>query len=167
MTLKDKFEMMRQLWLKCAAEEQNEQARRRQMHVCRTVEGTAFEGVCALIVVATLGTEIALAVREHDFNPLDMLTVLLLPALIAGLLYTAYHPQWLHVGDTKIENARQLTLLVRSARVVALCLALFLFGESVCHLVGIKLPEWTNWVLTGLLVAIGIYYDTRISNYKS
>jgi len=159
--------MIRDLGLRFYAEEKVEQERRRQMHVYRTAEGTAFEVACALIVVATLAIETVLAVREQVFDSLDMLMALLFPAVIGGLLYTAYHPQWLHVGDTKIENARQLTLLVRSARVNALCLALFIFGESVCHLVGIKLPEWTNWVSTGLIVAIAILYDFRISNSKS
>lgn len=167
MILKEKFEIARQLWRKNVAEERAEQTRRQQMHVYRTTEGTAFEVACALIIAATWAIEMVQAVREPVIDATNLLTGVFLSGVVALVLYSAYHPQWVHVGDTKIENARQLALLVRSARVAALTLALTIFGTSLCHLVGCQLPDWSKWIWTAIFIAIGIYYSIRISASKS
>lgn len=164
MSLKDRFKMTRQIIRTQKAMEAEEKLRRKQMKVYRTLEGTLFEVACGLILAATWCMAIIEALNGQDNENLILCAILTITAI--GSLVCAYHPQWINSMNEKIENSRQLALLVRSVRMCALWLAIILFFIVISAMRGINLPQWTIQVLTVSIVIIPIYFTYKIKKAK-
>ena len=169
MTLRDRWNIVRRTVSMMSAQEKEEKQRRKQMRVNRTTEGTVFEVACGLTVAAATGLKLWEMARSHTVDIGELIGLLLFVAAIATLLVSAYRPHWINYVcdfDERIENARQLTLLVRSVRVMALYFALWILLIAASDLAGWERPEWSKYIDMAFFLAVPIYYSIRIHKAK-
>ena len=92
--------------------------------VYRTLEGTIFELVTAIILVVTYSVAIAKSYFDFDnFQGKHMATIVL-SVLSILLLVMAYYPKNISIGG-KAENIRQVEISIRTVRIFAVKFALF------------------------------------------
>lgn len=92
--------------------------------VYRTLEGTIFELVTAIILVVTYAVAIAKNYFDFDnFQGKHMATIVL-SVLSILLLVMAYYPKNISIGG-KAENIRQVEISIRAIRIFAVKFALF------------------------------------------
>ena len=92
--------------------------------VYRTLEGTIFELVTAIILVVTYAVAIAKNYFDFDnFQGKHMATIVL-SVLSILLLVMAYYPKNISIGG-KAENIRQVEISIRTVRIFAVKFALF------------------------------------------
>jgi len=117
--------------------------------VFRTKEGTVFEAVTVLMLVASL----VLALAYHGLSTYeDFFSYLIMTALTVRLLVGAYKPKSINITGVQIKNVRQVALVVRFARIVALWLSLLMLLLAV---VGADSPMMKP-VAIGMVGVVGI-----------
>ena len=96
----------------------------KEVKVHRTLEGTIFEVVTAIIIVVMYAVAIAKNYFDFDnFQGKHMATIILSVISII-LLLVAYSPNNIHYGE-KPKNIRQVELSIRATRIIAVEMALF------------------------------------------
>ena len=96
----------------------------KSVKVHRTLEGTIFELVTAIILIVTYAVAIAKNYFDFDnFQGKHMATVVL-SVLSILLLVMAYSPKNISIGG-KAENIRQVEISIRTIRIFAVKFALF------------------------------------------
>ena len=96
----------------------------KDVKVHRTLEGTIFELVTAIILVVTYAVAIAKNYFDFDnFQGKHMATIVL-SVLSILLLVMAYSPKNISIGG-KVENIRQVEISIRTIRIYAVKFALF------------------------------------------
>ena len=96
----------------------------KDVKVYRTLEGTIFELVTAIILVVTYAVAIAKNYFDFDnFQGKHMATIVL-SVLSILLLVMAYSPKNISIGG-KVENIRQVEISIRTIRIYAVKFALF------------------------------------------
>lgn len=166
MTLKDSWNIARQTMRMMNAQERQEKQRRKQMKVNRTTEATIFEVACGLTVAAAIGLKLWAMCRSNTIDVGELMALAILVIAIVTLLACAYRPHWINTIDERIENSRQLSLLVRSVRVVALLFALRILSVAVGDLAGWERLEWSKYIDMAVFIAVPIYYSIRIHRAK-
>ena len=123
--------------------------------VLRTKEGTLFEIVTVLTLVASFG----LAIAYHYFSTYEnFVSFFVLAAVALGLLVGAYEPKSINMTGVQIKNVRQVALVVRFARIVALCLSLLLLLMAVVGDSSVVKPMAVSMVVVvGILGFVFIY----------
>ena len=101
-----------------------EQFNIKDVKVHRTLEGTIFELVTAIILVVTYAVAIAKNYFDFDnFQGKHMATIVI-SVLSILLLAMAYSPKNISIGG-KAENIRQVEISIRTVRIFAVKFALF------------------------------------------
>ena len=96
----------------------------KSVKVHRTLEGTIFEIITAIILIVTYAVAIAKNYFDFDnFQGKHMATVVL-SVLSILLLVMAYSPKNISIGG-KAENIRQVEISIRTIRIFAVKFALF------------------------------------------
>ena len=104
--------------------EENKELDLKSIKVYRTLEGTIFELVTAIILVVTYAVAIAKNYFDFDnFQGKHMATIVISVFSIA-LLVMAYYPRNISIGG-KAENIRQVEISIRTIRIYAVKFALF------------------------------------------
>lgn len=149
-------------WREGLAEKKAEKARRKQMHVYRTKEGTIFEIVCAvlLIIAWTLNAWIFFGMGHDIPVPKHLFLSGMFTIVTIALLVTAYHPQYIDTID-KIGNQQQLLWAVRSVRIIAIFMALFAMLPPVIHIYHSPIPH------VGLPIIILMILTQLFVSYKA
>ena len=102
----------------------NEQFDIKKVKVYRTLEGTIFEIITAIILIVTYAVAIAKNYFDFDnFQGKHMATIVISVFSIA-LLVMAYYPRNISIGG-KAENIRQVEISIRTIRIYAVKFALF------------------------------------------
>ena len=104
--------------------EENKELDLKSVKVYRTLEGTIFELITAIILIVTYA--VAIAKNYFDFDNLQgkhMATIVISVFSIA-LLVMAYYPRNISIGG-KAENIRQVEISIRTIRIYAVKFALF------------------------------------------
>lgn len=131
----------------------NEQDNKPILHVYRTLGGTAFEVVTAIILLATwiiniTGGEFS---RTILFTSIDTV-------LCIHLLNAAYHPLEKVKMPINITTSAQLAVMVIYTRIIAVMLASTTIGMSIESYV----PNWTLGGIVIIYSSIGIILATSI-----
>lgn len=96
----------------------------KSVKVHRTLEGTIFEIITAVILIVTYAVAIAKNYFDFDnFQGKHMATIVISVFSIA-LLVMAYYPSNISIGG-KAENIRQVEISIRTVRIFAVKFALF------------------------------------------
>ena len=96
----------------------------KSVKVHRTLEGTIFEIITAIILIVTYAVAIAKNYFDFDnFQGKHMATIVISVFSIA-LLVMAYYPRNISIGG-KAENIRQVEISIRTVRIFAVKFALF------------------------------------------
>ena len=104
--------------------EENKKFDLKSVKVHRTLEGTIFELVTAIILIVTYAVAIAKNYFDFDnFQGKHMATIVI-SVLSILLLVMAYSPKNISIGG-KAENIRQVEISIRTIRVFAVKFALF------------------------------------------
>ena len=104
--------------------EENKKFDLKSVKVHRTLEGTIFELVTAIILIVTYAVAIAKNYFDFDnFQGKHMATIVL-SVLSILLLVMAYSPKNISIGG-KAENIRQVEISIRTIRIYAVKFALF------------------------------------------
>ena len=104
--------------------EENKKFDLKSVKVHRTLEGTIFELVTAIILIVTYAVAIAKNYFGFDnFQGKHMATIVI-SVLSILLLVMAYSPKNISIGG-KAENIRQVEISIRTIRVFAVKFALF------------------------------------------
>ena len=102
----------------------NDQFDIKKVKVYRTLEGTIFEIITAIILIVTYAVAIAKNYFDFDnFQGKHMATIVL-SILSIALLVMAYYPRNISIGG-KAENIRQVEISIRTIRIYAVKFALF------------------------------------------
>ena len=102
----------------------NEQFDIKKVKVYRTLEGTIFEIITAIILIVTYAVAIAKNYFDFDnFQGKHMATIVI-SILSIALLVMAYYPRNISIGG-KAENIRQVEISIRTIRIYAVKFALF------------------------------------------
>ena len=107
--------------------EENKEFDLKSVKVHRTLEGTIFEIITAVILIVTYA--VAIAKNYFDFDNFDNfqgkhMTTIILSAISIALLVMAYYPKDISIGG-KAENIRQVEISIRTIRIFAVKFALF------------------------------------------
>ena len=96
----------------------------KSVKVHRTLEGTIFEVVTAIIIVVMYA--VALATKYFDFDNFQgkHLATIVISVISILLLVMVYSPKNISIGG-KVENIRQVEISIRTARIYAVKFALF------------------------------------------
>lgn len=104
--------------------EENKEFDLKSVKVHRTLEGTIFEIITAVILIVTYAVAIAKNYFDFDnFQGKHMATIVISVFSIA-LLVMAYYPRNISIGG-KAENIRQVEISIRTVRIFAVKFALF------------------------------------------
>ena len=104
--------------------EENKEFDLKSVKVYRTLEGTIFEIITAIILVVTYAVAIAKNYFDFDnFQGKHMATIVI-SILSIALLVMAYYPRNISIGR-KAENIRQVEISIRTIRIYAVKFALF------------------------------------------
>ena len=104
--------------------EENKEFDLKSVKVHRTLEGTIFEIITAIILIVTYAVAIAKNYFDFDnFQGKHMATIVISVFSIA-LLVMAYYPRNISIGG-KAENIRQVEISIRTIRIYAVKFALF------------------------------------------
>lgn len=104
--------------------EENKEFDLKSVKVHRTLEGTIFEIITAVILIVTYAVAIAKNYFDFDnFQGKHMATIVISVFSIA-LLVMAYYPSNISIGG-KAENIRQVEISIRTVRIFAVKFALF------------------------------------------
>ena len=104
--------------------EENKELDLKSIKVYRTLEGTIFELITAIILIVTYAVAIAKNYFDFDnFQGKHMATIVISVFSIA-LLVMAYYPRNISIGG-KAENIRQVEISIRTIRIYAVKFALF------------------------------------------
>ena len=104
--------------------EENKELDLKSVKVYRTLEGTIFELITAIILIVTYAVAIAKNYFDFDnFQGKHMATIVISVFSIA-LLVMAYYPRNISIGG-KAENIRQVEISIRTIRIYAVKFALF------------------------------------------
>ena len=104
--------------------EENKELDLKSVKVYRTLEGTIFELVTAIILVVTYAVAIAKNYFDFvNFQGKHMATIVISVISIAFLVM-AYSPKNISIGG-KAENIRQVEISIRTIRIYAVKFALF------------------------------------------
>ena len=96
----------------------------KSVKVHRTLEGTIFEIITAIILIVTYAVAIAKNYFDFDnFQGKHMATIVI-SVLSIALLVMAYYPRNISIGG-KAENIRQVEISIRTIRIYAVKFALF------------------------------------------
>lgn len=168
MKLTDKWHMMQQIVRQCDAEIKEEKRNLKQMKVYRTTEGTVFEVVCSVLLLATWTIFLIAWLQDGFVFTGRHIACFAFTLVVPFLLYAAYRPEWSNIGE-KIENSRQLALAVQATRVYALLFSLTALTSAVRNLSPAidRLPIWGGFKFTFLLLAISFFYNYRIRKNKN
>ena len=102
----------------------NEQFDIKKVKVNRTLEGTIFEIITAIILIVTYAVAIAKNYFDFDnFQGKHMATIVI-SILSIALLVMAYYPRNISIGG-KAENIRQVEISIRTIRIYTVKFALF------------------------------------------
>jgi hypothetical protein len=145
----------------------------------RTLEGTIFEVVFLVMALVLWGFIAWLIARAPSLVPIhfDIVgeadkwshpTSVIFPCLImtvagACMLLGAYFPKSVNL-PVKVENARQVALVMRMMRILSLVMLLITLHIALSTLLA-SLLFWLVWVAVGLLLAIVATYTILI--YKA
>ena len=104
--------------------EENKELDLKSIKVYRTLEGTIFELITAIILIVTYAVAIAKNYFDFDnFQGKHMATIVISVISIAFLVM-AYSPKNISIGG-KAENIRQVEVAIRTIRIYAVKFALF------------------------------------------
>ena len=104
--------------------EENKEFDLKSVKVHRTLEGTIFEIITAIILIVTYAVAIAKNYFDFDnFQGKHMATIVI-SVLSIALLVMAYYPRNISIGG-KAENIRQVEISIRTIRIYAVKFALF------------------------------------------
>ena len=104
--------------------EENKEFDLKSVKVHRTLEGTIFEIITAIILIVTYAVAIAKNYFDFDnFQGKHMATIVI-SVLSIALLVMAYYPRNISIGG-KAENIRQVEISIRTVRIFAVKFALF------------------------------------------
>ena len=104
--------------------EENTKFDLKSVKVHRTLEGTIFEFVTAIILIVTYAVAITKNYFDFDnFQGKHMATIVL-SAISIVLLVVAYSPKNINIGGQP-KNIRQVEIAIRTVRIIAVELALF------------------------------------------
>ena len=95
-----------------------------EVKVHRTLEGTIFEVVTAIIIVVMYAVAIAKNYFDFDNFQGKHLATIVLSVISIVLLAVAYSPKNINIGGQP-KNIRQVEIAIRTVRVIAVELALF------------------------------------------
>ena len=163
MNLSNRWRKMRQAVSDSKAEAKEEKRRRKQMKVYRTMEGTLFEVGCGLLLVVTWCLAIVKMLKGQGIPYVVPYVILSLATIV--LLVCAYRPHLVNMKE-KIENARQLAIMVRSVRMCALWMALLTFFLVLNDALTTHLPDWMMLVVTVPIIVSLIYFTYQIKKAK-
>ena len=96
----------------------------KDVKVYRTLEGTIFEAVTAIIVVVMYAVAIAKNYFDFDNFQGKHLATIVLSVISIVLLVVAYSPKNINIGGQP-KNIRQVEIAIRTVRVMAVELASF------------------------------------------
>ena len=96
----------------------------KEVKVHRTLEGTIFEVVTAIIIVVMYAVAIAKNYFDFDNFQGKHLATIVLSVISIVLLAVAYSPKNINIGGQP-KNIRQVEIAIRTVRVIAVELALF------------------------------------------
>ena len=104
--------------------EENKKFDLKSVKVHRTLEGTIFELVTAIILIVTYA--VAIAKNYFDFENFQgkHLATTVLSVISIVLLAVAYSPKNINIGGQP-KNIRQVEISIRTVRIIAVELALF------------------------------------------
>ena len=104
--------------------EENKEFDLKSVKVHRTLEGTIFEIITAVILIVTYAVAITKNYFDFDnFQGKHMATIVI-SVLSIALLVMAYYPRNISIGG-KAENIRQVEISIRTVRIFAVKFALF------------------------------------------
>ena len=95
-----------------------------EVKVHRTLEGTIFEIITAIILIVTYAVAIAKNYFDFDNFQGKHLATIVLSVISIVLLAVAYSPKNINIGGEP-KNIRQVEISIRTVRVIAVELALF------------------------------------------
>ena len=95
-----------------------------EVKVHRTLEGTIFEIITAIILIVTYAVAIAKNYFDFDIFQGKHLATIVLSVISIVLLAVAYSPKNINIGGEP-KNIRQVEISIRTVRVIAVELALF------------------------------------------
>ena len=95
-----------------------------EVKVHRTLEGTIFEIITAIILIVTYAVAIAKNYFDFDNFQGKHLATIVLSVISIVLLAVAYSPKNINIGGEP-KNIRQVKISIRTVRVIAVELALF------------------------------------------
>ena len=96
----------------------------KEVKVHRTLEGTIFEVVTAIIIVVMYAVAIAKNYFDFDNFQGKHLATIVLSVISIVLLAVAYSPKNINIGGQP-KNIRQVELSIRATRIIAVEMALF------------------------------------------
>ena len=96
----------------------------KEVKVHRTLEGTIFEVVTAIIIVVMYAVAIAKNYFDFDNFQGKHLATIVISVISILLLVMAYSPKNISIGG-KAENIRQVEISIRTIRIFAVKFALF------------------------------------------
>ena len=96
----------------------------KEVKVHRTLEGTIFEVVTAIIIVVMYAVAIAKNYFDFDNFQGKHLATIVLSVISIVLLAVAYSPKNINMGGQP-KNIRQVELSIRATRIIAVEMALF------------------------------------------
>lgn len=104
--------------------EQNNSFDLKSVKVHRTLEGTIFEVITAIILVVMWA--VAIATKFFDISSMhgDQMAIIIISVVSIILLLVAYSPQNINLGQEP-KNIRQVEIAIRTTRILAVELALF------------------------------------------
>ena len=113
-----------------------EQFNLKKVKVHRTLEGTIFEIVAAVILVITWAIAITTHQMDLDVVKGSFMGVIFGTIAVVISLICAYFPSYINVANVQLENIRQVEWAIRMCRVLAielalLLLAIFSFGKNI------------------------------------
>ena len=104
--------------------EENKEVDLKSIKVYRTLEGTIFELVTAIILIVTYAVAIAKNYFDFDNFQGKHMTTIVISVLSIAFLVMAYYPRNISIGG-KAENIRQVEISIRTIRIYAVKFALF------------------------------------------